>query len=121
MKTLILTTVIVFLSLGLVAQVSVNTDGADPNGTYPASPDSAVVKGNLNYLDLNLTLSNPTAIPKSGWNLVGNPFSIVLNWNGDASWNLNNVGAANYIIDPVAGNYVVWKFYSGGGNIPVGG
>lgn len=89
---------------------------ADPNGTYPASPDSAVIKGQLNNQDLNLTLSNTDASPKSGWNLVGNPFPIALNWNGDASWNLNNVGAAMYIKDPVSGNYVVWNYNTGGSN-----
>ncbi|MEZ5083993.1 MAG: hypothetical protein R2750_11175 [Bacteroidales bacterium] len=75
---------------------------ADPNGTYPASPDSSVIKGNLNYQDISLTLSNTDTSPKSGWNLVGNPFPIALEWNGDASWNLNNVGAAMYIKDPVS-------------------
>ena len=89
---------------------------ADPNGTYPASPDSAVIKGQLNHQDLNLTLVNTDASPKSGWNLLGNPFPIALNWNGDASWNLNNVGAAMYIKDPVSGNYVVWNYNTGGSN-----
>jgi len=92
----------------------------DPNGVYPPSPDSAVVKGNLNYQDINLNLSNTDASPKSGWNLVGNPFPIALNWNGDVSWSLTNVGASNYIKDPVSGNYVVWNFNSGGTN-PNGG
>ncbi|MEZ5082260.1 MAG: T9SS type A sorting domain-containing protein [Bacteroidales bacterium] len=86
----------------------------DPNGTYPASPDSAVIKGNLNYQDINLALANTDASPKSGWNLIGNPFPVALNWNGDASWNLNNVGAAMYIKDPVSGNYVVWNYNTGG-------
>ena len=89
---------------------------SDPNGSYPASPDSAVVKGNLNFQDLNLILSNTDSSPKSGWNLVGNPFSCSLNWNGDASWNLDNVGAAMYIKDPVSGNYVVWNYITGGTN-----
>ncbi len=33
MKTTILTTVLVLLSLGLFAQVSINTDGTDPDGS----------------------------------------------------------------------------------------
>jgi len=33
MKTTILTTVLVILSLGLSAQVSVNTDGSSPDGS----------------------------------------------------------------------------------------
>jgi len=86
----------------------------DPNGQFPASPDSAVLKGNLNYQDINLTLVNTPASPKSGWNLLGNPFPCALDWNGDASWNLNNVGAAMYIKDPTSGNYVVWNYNTGG-------
>ena len=92
----------------------------DPNGTFPPSPDSAVLKGILNYQDINLTLSNTDASPKSGWNLVGNPFPVAIEWNGDASWNLNNVGASMYISDPVSGNYVVWNYNTGGSN-PNGG
>ena len=83
---------------------------------YPPSPDSAVFKGNLNYQDINLTLSNTDASPKSGWNLVGNPFPVAVEWNGDASWNLSNVGAAMYIWDPVSGNYTVWNYNTGGTN-----
>ncbi len=33
MKSKILTTLLVILSLGLFAQVSINTDGADPDGS----------------------------------------------------------------------------------------
>ncbi len=87
-----------------------------PGAGNPPSPDSAVMKGSLNYLDINLTLSNTDASPKSGWNLLGNPFPVAFEWNGDASWNLNNVGAAMYIKDPVSGNYVVWNYNTGGSN-----
>jgi len=87
-----------------------------PGAGNPPSPDSAVLKGHLNYQDINLVLSNTSTSTKSGWNLIGNPFPIALNWNGDASWNLNNVGAAMYIKDPVSGNYVVWNYNTGGSN-----
>ena len=91
-----------------------------PSAGNPASPDSAVVKGTLNYQDINLTLSNTDASTGSGWNLLGNPFPIALYWNGDASWNLNNVGAAMYIKNPVSGNYVVWNYNTGGSDINSG-
>lgn len=93
---------------------------SDPNGSNPPSPDLAILTGNLNYQDINLTLSNTASSSNSGWNLVGNPFPCALNWNGDASWNLNNVGAAMYIMDPSSGNYEVWNYNSGGTN-PNGG
>ena len=91
-----------------------------PGAGNPASPDSAVVKGNLNYQDINLTLANTNSSIASGWNVVGNPFPVALYWNGDASWNLNNVGAAMYIKNPVSGNYVVWNYNTGGSDINSG-
>ncbi len=92
---------------------------------YPISPDSTVLNGILNYTDVNLSLSNTDASPKSGWNLLGNPFPCAVDWNGDASWNLNNVGATIYIYDAAeSGNYKVWNYNSGGtlnnGNIVAG-
>ena len=91
-----------------------------PGAGNPASADSAVVKGNLNYQDINISLSNTDLSNGSGWNVVGNPFPIALYWNGDASWNLNNVGAAIYIKDPVSGNYVVWNYNTGGSDVNSG-
>lgn len=91
-----------------------------PGAGNPASADSAVVKGNLNYQDINLSLSNTDISTGSGWNVLGNPFPIALYWNGDASWNLNNVGASIYIKDPVSGNYVVWNYNTGGSDVNSG-
>ncbi len=93
----------------------------DPNGQWPSSGDSVVFNGNLNYQDVNLTLSNTDASPTSGWNLIGNPFPVAIEWNGNSDWNLNNVGGSMYIYDPDGGgNYVVWNYTSGGTN-PNGG
>ena len=93
----------------------------DPNGQWPSSGDSVVFNGNLNYQDVILTLSNTDASPTSGWNLIGNPFPVAIEWNNNPDWNLNNVGASMYIYDPDGGgNYVVWNTTSGGTN-PNGG
>lgn len=86
----------------------------DPNGTAQPSPDKAMIEGIPNFMDVNLTLSNTISSPKAGWNLLGNPFPVALHWNGDAAWNLNNVGAAMYIKNPVTGNYMVWNYNTGG-------
>lgn len=87
----------------------------DPNGLYPASPDSVVFGGMLNDQDVNIALSNTPASPNSGWNLIGNPYPCAIEWNGDADWNLNNVGATVYICDGgKSGNYKVWNYNSGG-------
>ena len=87
----------------------------DPNGGgYQTSPDSVVLNGILNHQDLNLNLSVTDASPKSGWNLLGNPFPCGLDWNGNTDWNLTNLDATIWIWDPVAGNHKTWNPSTGG-------
>jgi len=86
----------------------------DPNGTYPPSPDSAVLKGTLNYQNVNLNLSYTASATEPGWNLVGNPFPCAIDWNNHANWNRTNVDAAVYVYDNSAGggssgNYRVYN------------
>jgi hypothetical protein len=89
--------------------------------TWPISPDSVVMDGTLNNANVNLVLSNTDASPQSGWNLVGNPFPVAIEWNGDSDWNLNNVAGTMYILDADgSGNYLTWNPISGGTN-PNGG
>ncbi len=93
----------------------------DPNGLWPSSGDSVVFNGDLNYQDVGIPLSNTNASPTSGWNLIGNPFPVAIEWNGQSDWNLNNVGGSMYIYNPDGGgNYVVWNTTTGGTN-PNGG
>lgn len=87
---------------------------SDPNGTYPASPDSVVYNGTLNHQDVNLTMTVTAASIKSGWNLVGNPFPCAIDWNGHTDWNLTNLDATVWVLDPVAGNFKIWNYNSGG-------
>lgn len=92
----------------------------DPNGQWPVSPDSVVFDGVLNNQDFNMTLFNTDVSPSSGWNLLGNPYPVALEWNGDAAWNLNNVQATMYLFNAATGNYETWNYTSGGTN-PNGG
>ncbi|MCD4697993.1 MAG: T9SS type A sorting domain-containing protein [Bacteroidales bacterium] len=92
----------------------------DPNGQWPSSPDSAVFDGTLNHQDINIILSNTDASPYSGWNLMGNPYPVALEWNGHADWTLNNVQSTIYIFNSSTGNYETWNYTSGGTN-PNGG
>ena len=85
----------------------------DPNGQWPPSPDSVVFDGTLNYQDLNIALSNTDASPQSGWNLLGNPYPVAIEWNLHADWNLNNVNNTMYLYDSQGGNYVTWNGASG--------
>jgi len=94
----------------------------DPNATWPSSGDSVVFDGTLNFQDVPLTLSNTPASTASGWNLIGNPYPVALEWNGHADWNLNNVGVTNYIYDNTAGgSYLTWNYLLGTGTNPNGG
>jgi hypothetical protein len=86
----------------------------DPNGQWPSSPDFVLLNGTLNSQNVNLSLSVTASSPKSGWNLVGNPYPCGLEWNGNSDWNLQNLDASVWIWDPVAGNYKVWNYNSGG-------
>lgn len=85
----------------------------DPNGQWPPSPDSVVFDGTLNYQSLNITLSNTDVSPQSGWNLLGNPFPVAIEWNLHADWNLNNVDNTIYLYDSQGGNYVTWNGSTG--------
>jgi len=91
-----------------------------PVGSNPASADSAVLNGTLNLSNITPTLSVTAASSYSGWNLVGNPFSCALNWNGNAAWNLTNLDASIWIWDPVAGNYKTWNYNTSSGTLQSG-
>jgi hypothetical protein len=81
---------------------------------WPVSPDSVVLAGTLNRQDISVTLSVTGSSTASGWNLIGNPFPVALDWNGNAAWNLSNVGATAWVWDPSAGNYKYWNYNTGG-------
>jgi hypothetical protein len=97
----------------------------DPNGTYPPSPDSAVLNGTLNYQTVNdYSLSYTASSPNPGWNLVGNPYPCAIDWNGSTDWDRNNVDATVYVYDNGAGggssgNYRIYNWNTGIG-IPTG-
>ena len=78
------------------------------------SPDYVTLNGTSNNSDVNATLTVTDATNNSGWNLLGNPFPCVVDWNGDASWALNNVSSTVYLFDAAAGNYKTWNFNMGG-------
>jgi len=79
------------------------------------NPDIVKFKGTGNKSDINITLTVTPSTNNSGWNLIGNPFPCVVDWNGDASWNLNNVSSTIYLYDYAAGNYKTWNFNTGTG------
>ena len=84
---------------------------------WPVSgnPDIVTFSGTANKSDVNVTLSVTPSTNNSGWNLIGNPFPCVVDWNGDADWNLNNVSSTIYLYDYAAGNYKTWNFNTGTG------
>lgn len=78
------------------------------------SPDIVTFNGSSSKSDVIQNLTVTDATNNSGWNLLGNPFPCVLDWNGDASWALNNVASTVYLFDAGAGNYKTWNFNFGG-------
>ncbi len=84
---------------------------------WPVSgnPDVVTFSGTANQSDVNVTLTVTPSTNNSGWNLIGNPFPCVVDWNGNADWNLNNVSSTIYLYDYAAGNYKTWNFNTGTG------
>lgn len=78
-----------------------------------SAPDYATLNGTSNKTDVPVTLTVTPATNNSGWNLMGNPFPCVVDWNGNASWALNNVGSTIYMFDAAGGNYKTWNFSTG--------
>ncbi len=95
-----------------------------PYGTFPPSPDSAVLKGAPNYEDVNFNMVYTSSSPNPGWNVLGNPFPCSIAWNDHADWSRNNVDATIYVYDNGAGggssgNYRLYNCVTGIG-IPDG-
>jgi hypothetical protein len=80
--------------------------------------DVVSLSGTSNKSDVNVTLTVTPSTNNSGWNLLGNPYPCVVDWNGDASWNINNVSSTVYLFDAGAGNYKTWNY---NGNIGTNG
>ena len=81
-----------------------------------ASPDYVTLNGTSNKSDVNITLTVTPSTNSSGWNLLGNPFPCVVDWNGNADWNMNNVDPTVYLFDAGgSGNYATWNYSSGTG------
>jgi len=81
-----------------------------------SSPDDVILNGTSNKSDVNIALTVTASTNNSGWNLLGNPFPCVVNWNGHTDWNLNNVDPTVYLFDAGgSGNYATWNYSSGTG------
>jgi hypothetical protein len=81
--------------------------------SVPSAPDYVTLNGTSNKTDVPVTLTVTPATNNSGWNLLGNPFSCAIDWNGNSSWALNNVASTVYMFDPAGGNYKTWNFNTG--------
>jgi len=94
-----------------------------------ASPDFIIADFDGTLISADLTLSNSTfpALEYSsdvyGWNLIGNPYSVPLDWDrGD--WDTTNIEGTIWVWDPVLDDYLWRNSFSGGtldeGIIPMG-
>ena len=118
-----------------------SSSSADPDWAAPSNQSDAINSGEgvLAYVfndDLGTTLSvsgaPPVAphtyrdlrytAPGDGWNLVGNPFRVALDWD-DASWTKTNTENAIYVWDPNAsgsGDYLSWNASTSSGTLGSG-
>jgi hypothetical protein len=78
-----------------------------------SAPGFATLNGSSNKTDVPVTFTVTPATNNSGWNLLGNPFPCAVDWNGNASWALNNVGSTIYMFDAAGGNYKTWNYSTG--------
>ncbi len=83
-------------------------------GIYPTPGDSVEQIGlplTASIDDYLLSYQYNSPSPDSvGWNLVGNPFTAALDWNGDAAWDLHNVSPVIYLYDDNDGAYDTYNY-----------
>ncbi len=71
-------------------------------GSWPAAGDSMEYHGlpiNTTINDYALSYAYGGTAAATGWNLVGNPYTVAMDWNGHADWDLTNVDATIYMVD----------------------
>ncbi|MBN1183272.1 MAG: T9SS type A sorting domain-containing protein [Bacteroidales bacterium] len=76
--------------------------------TYNGSQITRQISGTLNtgFQEVIITNTDSVEIPEhEGWNLVGNPYASVIDWDAPNGWIKENVENAIYIWDPVQNNY----------------
>ncbi len=83
-------------------------------GSYPTPGDSIEQIGlplstSIDDYPLSYQYSS-LAADSIGWNLVGNPFTAALDWNGDTSWDLQNVSPIIYLYDDANGSYDTYNY-----------
>ncbi|GEM_PF-299545 len=80
-------------------------------GNYTANHVGVI---NVNDVSVNLNYTDPNPYPgEQGWNMIGNPFTSAVEWNGN--WTLTNMDATMYIYD---GTQYLTMNTSGNGTAP---
>jgi len=118
MKTTFFTTLLVLLSLGLFAQVSINTDGTDPDGSAMLdvkSTDKGFLPPRVDLDDAS-TVAPLTGTVTAGmiiYNEGGDEADGLYMWNGTAWTKLNNQGGSHYVGELYQGGVVFWVDHTG--------
>nr|MBC8344319.1 hypothetical protein [Bacteroidota bacterium] len=82
----------------------------------PAAAGTVNFTGTFNTGSQSISVTYTTAsAPKTGWNLVGNPYPSYLDWDA-AGWTKTNVNNAIYIWDEDQSNFTSYVTGSGGTN-----
>lgn len=75
---------------------------------YFAKADSVLFSGTINTGTQQIKLTNTDGkeiAEHEGWNLVGNPYAAVIDWDAPSGWTKENIENAIYIWDEAQGNF----------------
>lgn len=89
-------------------QIMVPGKGYD---VYKAASEYVTMSGQFNTGDLELVLTNTDGAEiaeHEGWNLIGNPYPSVIDWDAAQGWQKTNVNNAIYIWDKELQNFVTY-------------
>ncbi len=103
----------VFTNLILPTTIPLNVGEGYFVWSVADAPDYVTHNGTSNNSDVAVSLTVTDATNNSGWNLLGNPFPCVVDWNGNASWAIYNVSPTIYLFDAAMGNYKTWNYITG--------
>ncbi len=87
------------------AAVMENAKGYD---VYFTKADSVIFSGKMNTGTQQIMLTNTDGkeiAEHEGWNLVGNPYAAVIDWDAPSGWIKENIENAIYIWDEAQGNF----------------
>lgn len=90
-------------------------DDQDFDGTPDGFPKSMLLQGEEPRGTVSVPLSYTTTkiSGSSGWNLVGNPYASLIDWDAAEGWTRTNLDGSLYMWNAAAGEYQSWNGSTG--------